>query len=679
MRRICDMSEKEAFVRVLRLHDAGEEVNAMKKKSIDNAALQMLRKADDEGVSTAFHRSDQQEPRCGFGELGLCCQQCYMGPCRIDPLGKGAQYGACGIDADAIVARNIARSAAIGASAHSDHGRDVVNNLYLTATGQAQGYEIKDTGKLFALAEEMGLDTTGHDINSIAARIAEICLAQFGQQNGEILFTRRAPEKQKERWRNLKVMPRGIDREIVELLHMTHMGMDADYHNLLLHAIKAALGDGWGGSMLATDLTDVQFGTPAPRRSTANLGVLREDAVNIVVHGHEPTLSEMIVKVARNPEMKAMAREKGAEEILVAGICCTANEILMRQGAPLAGNYLQQELAVVTGAVEAMVVDVQCIMPGLSQVTRCYHTKLITTSKKARIPGATHYQFEADKAFDIAKAIVSEAIENYGNRDRSRVEIPREKNDLVAGFTAENIFYHLGGRFRPSYRPLNEGIMQGRLRGIVGIVGCNNAKVVHDHNYMTIVKELLRHDVLVVTTGCSAGCFSKHGMLDPAATFEWCGAGLREICEAVGIPPVLHMGSCVDNSRILNACVEMVKEGRIGADISQLPVAGCAPEAMSDKAVSIGLYVVASGITTHFNPPFRVHGSRKVLEYLSKGMEAEFGAHFIFESDPKKAAGKLIEALDKKRKALKLKPMMYPPVDGERAKSAVRREAAEAR
>ena len=650
----------------------------MKNRSIDKATLQMLEKAKSDDVCTAFDRSDLQEPRCGFGDLGVCCQVCYMGPCRVDPFGKGPQLGACGIDADGIVARNIARAAAVGASAHSDHGRDIAHNLHMTAQGKTQGYEIKDEQRLVSLAQELGIDTSGVDTNKLAADVALKCLGQFGQQEGELLMAQRAPEKQKERWRKLKVMPRGIDREIVEVLHMTHMGMDADYHNTLLHAIKAALGDGWGGSMIATDLTDIQFGSPNPIRSTANLGVLGENTVNILVHGHEPTLSEMIVKVARDPEMKALAKEKGAEDITVAGICCTANEILMRQGAPLAGNYLQQELAIVTGAVEAMVVDVQCIMPGLNQVAPCYHTKLITTSKKVKIPGATHYQFEEEKAVDIAKSIVTEAIENYPNRNRDRVEIPKESNVLVAGFTADNVFDHLGGKFRPSYRPLNEGMINGRLRGVVGVVGCNNTKLVHDYHHVEFVKELLKHDVLIVTTGCSAGCLAKHGFLDPEDGLKFCGNGLKEICVAVGLPPVLHLGSCVDNSRILTACIEMVKEGGIGTDLSQLPVAGSAPEAMSTKATSIGLYVVASGITTHFNPPFQVHGSKKVLEYLSKGIEEDFGAHFIFEANPKKAAKKIIEHLDKKREALKLKPMMYPPLNGETEKAAGKKEAAAA-
>ncbi|RJP21556.1 MAG: anaerobic carbon-monoxide dehydrogenase catalytic subunit [Candidatus Abyssobacteria bacterium SURF_5] len=647
----------------------------MKERSIDKATLQMIEKAKCENICTAFDRSDQQDPRCGFGELGVCCQQCYMGPCRVDPFGKGAQLGACGIDADGIVARNIARATAVGASAHSDHGRDVSHNLLMTAEGKVQGYEIKDERKLMMLAQELNIDSSG-DVKKVAAEVAEKCLQLFGQQHGEIPFAQRAPEKQKERWRKLKVMPRGIDREIVEVLHMVHMGMDADYYNTLLHAIKAALGDGWGGSMIATDLSDIQFGSPTPIRSKANLGVLGENTVNIILHGHEPTLSEMIVKVARSPEMKKLAKEQGAEDIVVAGICCTANEILMRQGAPLAGNYLQQELAIVTGAVEAMIVDVQCIMPGLNQVAPCFHTKLITTSKKVKIPGATHYQFEEERAVDIAKEIVSASVLNYKNRKRDRMQIPNESMDLVAGFTTENIFYNLGGKFRPSYRPLNEGIINGRLRGVVGVVGCNNTKTVHDYNHLTFVQELLKHDVLVVTTGCSAHCLAKHGLLDPEVGLNSVGNGLREICEAVGIPPVLHVGSCVDNSRILTACIEMVKEGGIGADLSQLPVAGSAPEAMSHKATSIGLYVVASGITVHFNPPFQVHGSKKVLEYLSDGMDKDFGAHFVFEADPKKAAKKIIEHLDKKREALKLKPMMYPPLDGEAGAKVAGKKAA---
>jgi carbon-monoxide dehydrogenase catalytic subunit len=380
----------------------------------------------------------------------------------------------------------------------------------------------------------------------------------------------------------------------------------------------------------------------------------------VVVHGHEPVLSEMLAKASREQEIVDYAKSKGAEGITLSGICCTANEILMRQGFPVAGNFLQQELAIFTGAIETMVVDVQCVMPGLTEMANHFHTKLITTSDKARIPGVEHVGFDEHKALDMARSILKSAADNFSNRDKSLVDIPPEEMDLVAGFTAENTFHHLGGTFRATYRPLNDGIMAGRLRGVVGVVGCNNVKVQHDSGHIAMVEELLKHDVLVVQTGCSALACAKAGWLRPEAAKEVAGQGLQEICEAVGIPPVLHMGACVDNSRVLIACTEMVNEGGIGEDISQLPVAAAAPEAMSEKAVAIGLYAVASGITTFFSPAPRVLGSPAVLDYLTKGIEKDFGAHWVFENDPIKAARDIVKHLDKKREALKLDPMMYP-------------------
>jgi carbon-monoxide dehydrogenase catalytic subunit len=367
----------------------------------------------------------------------------------------------------------------------------------------------------------------------------------------------------------------------------------------------------------------------------------------------------MLAVAAREGEIIEYAKAKGAAGITLSGICCTANEILMRQGYPVAGNFLQQELAISTGAVDSMVVDVQCVMPGLTEMAGHFHTHLVTTSDKARMPGVDHVQFEEKKALDCARSILKDAADRFTQRDAGRIDIPPESMDLVAGFTAENTFHHLGGTFRGTYRPLNDAIMSGRLRGVVGVVGCNNVRISHDNNHKVMVEELLKNDVLVVQTGCSALACAKAGWLRPEAAKEIAGKGLQEICEAVGIPPVLHMGACVDNSRILIACCEMIREGGIGEDISQLPVAAAAPEAMSEKAVAIGLYAVASGITTFYTPAPRVLGSPAVLDYLTGGMEKDFGAHWVFEDDPIKSAQGIIKHLDKKRKALKLDPMMY--------------------
>jgi carbon-monoxide dehydrogenase catalytic subunit len=467
----------------------------------------------------------------------------------------------------------------------------------------------------------------------------------------------RAPKATVENWRKLGLIPVGVEHEIVETLHRTHEGVDADYKNLIMHGLRTSMGDGWAGAMLATDFSDVLFGTPEPVRSQVNLGVLQADEVNIVVHGHEPTLSEMIVAASRDPELLALAKEKGAEGILVGGICCTANEILMRQGAPVVGNFLHQELAIATGAVDLMLVDVQCIMPAVVEHADRFHTKVITTSKKAKIMGAEHIEFDESRAYDIAKQIVRVAVENYPNR--GPIQIPPYKTDLVAGFTVRNTFTHLGGRYRPSFRPLNDGIITGRLRGVAAVIGCNTVKKTQDESHVAMVRELIANDVLVVMTGCAATACAKVGLLQPEAAGKWAGKGLQVICEAVGIPPVLHFGSCVDNSRILVALCEIIKEGGLGKKLSDLPIAGSAPEAMCEKAIAIGFYCVASGAYVNYSPAMRVKGSPALTKFLTEGLEDIVGGKFNFEGDPIKAARLMMAHMDKKRAALKLQPLMY--------------------
>jgi len=627
-------------------------------KSIDNASIKMIEKAASDGVNTAFDRAEAMRP-CPIGMVGSCCKHCGMGPCRV-PLPKGRtetpeekqkRRGVCGATAETIAARNFIRMVAGGAAAHSDHGRGVAELFLAVAKGEAPGYEIKDEQKLLQLALDWGIEIGDRSNQEIAVDIGEKALGEFGRQEGEILFLRRAPLKRQELWRREGVAPRGIDREIVEIMHRTHIGVDQDYRSLLKQGVRAALADGWGGSMIATELQDILFGTPAPVLGRINLGVLKQDEVNLIIHGHEPLLSEMIVVAAQEPQMVELARAKGANGINIAGMCCTANEILMRHGIPLAGNFLQQELALVTGAVDAMVVDIQCIMQSLPDIAQCYHTKIVTTSPKARIPGAIHIEFDERRAMESARAIVKTAIENFPNRGKN-IDIPDEQTDLVAGFSHETINYLLGGLFRASYRPLNDNIINGRIRGVAGVVGCNNARVRHDDVHTTLVKELIKNDVLVIQTGCSAMACAKVGLMTPEAAAKYAGEGLASVCETVGIPPVLHLGSCVDNSRILMAATAMVKDGGLGDDISDLPVAGAAPEWMSEKAISIGQYFVGSGVFTVFGVNWPTLGSDEVTRFLFKDFEAMYGGMWAFEPDPIKAAQLMIEHIDNKRKAL---------------------------
>jgi carbon-monoxide dehydrogenase catalytic subunit len=439
---------------------------------------------------------------------------------------------------------------------------------------------------------------------------------------------------------------------VVESMHRTHMGVDHDYRNILMQAFRTSLADGWGGSRIATMVSDILFGTPSPVRSAANLGVLGEKTVNILVHGHEPELSEMLAIASQNPEIIDYSKKAGAEGITLAGICCTANEILMRHGIPIAGNFLQQELAVITGAVEMMLVDVQCCMPSLPEVASAYHTEIVSTTDMAKTIGATHVSFNEDHALASAKTLIKRAIDNFKNRNPNKVFIPKENKPMVAGFSVDAIKYMLGGRFRASFRPLNDAIIQDRIKGVVGIVGCNNPKTKLDSYINILTRELIKQNILVLKTGCAAIASAKEGMLTPEAALEMAGQGLREVCEAVGIPPVLHMGSCVDNSRILEAGTEIVLEGGLGDDLSQIPAVGVAPEWMSEKAVAIGCYFVASGIDVILGHPFHIGGSENVTKFLNEQTRDIFGGSFHVCEEPLQAAKKIMELLDEARKRL---------------------------
>ncbi len=630
-----------------------------RRRSVDAAALQMLELAGKTGVPTAWDRLESQEPQCGFGKLGICCRNCFMGPCRIDPFGDGAQEGICGATAETIVARNLLRHICSGTAAHSDHARDLLHALLLASEGSSDAYQIKGRRKLHKLAEEYEIPREGRSDAEVAGDLARLLLAEFGRQHGDLLNNRRAPEQQQKNWAAAGAVPRGIDREVVTGLHATHVGADNDPVHILNTAVRTALADGWGGSMIATDVSDILFGEPHPLRSRVNLGVLKADEVNVLVHGHEPTLSDVIVAAARDPEMLAEARAKGAKGINLAGICCTANEILMRHGVPIAGNFLHQELAIMTGVVDVMLVDIQCVFPALTRLQECFHTKVVSTSGKAKFPGATHIEFHEEQAMETAKKIIRVAIDNFGRRDPAKVNIPKQQEPLIAGFTTEVVFEILGGRYRPSFRPLNDAIQIGRVRGLAGVVGCNNPKIPQDESHLAMVKELIRNDVLVVQTGCSAIACGKAGLLAPEMARRGAGKGLEETCRAVGIPPVLHIGSCVDNSRILTACAAIVKEGGLGDSFDKLPVAGAAPEWMSEKAIAIGMYFVASGIFVVIGQSLPVEGSPLVTDLLTKEFEKSYGATWAFEPDPIEAAHRMIDHIDRKRRDLGLPPPMY--------------------
>ena len=573
-----------------------------------------------------------------------------MGPCRITPK---APKGICGCDAHGIVARNYLKFTAGGSATHSDHGREICKTLY---HAKPEGpYKVKDPEKLIRIAKEWGVETEGKDIYDLAHEVAYLGLSEYGKVFGTQNFLKRAPQHTQDIWEREEIAPRAIDREVSCSLHMTHMGCSSKPEALIRQSLRSGLSDGWGGSMAGTEFSDVLFGTPKPVDTEANLGVMNKDNVNIVVHGHDPSLSEMICEYADDPEMIAYAKSKGAKGITVSGVCCTSNEVAMRRGIPMAGNFLQQENVVLTGACEAIVVDVQCIFPALGPLSKCFHTKFVTTSPIAQMPDSEFIRFDAETADENAKAIVKMAIDNFENRNPDLVYIPDMKQKATVGYSVEAIVKTLDGVTNSQVdvtgttKPLIECITSGVIRGAVAMVGCNNPKIRPDYAHIELMKKLIANDIIVVASGCSAQAAAKAGLMDKEAK-NLCGAGLKRVCELADIPPVLHMGSCVDISRMMILVAELAKDS--GLNISQLPVVGCAPEWMSEKAVSIGNYVVATGIDTFLGVDPYVSGSDQVSKLLTEGVRDWVEAAYTVETDIEKLVDLMIERIEEKRTAI---------------------------
>ncbi len=622
---------------------------APREVTICEATAQMLEKAQRDGVETAFDRAASMKA-CPIGADSACCKHCAMGPCRLnskDPYGK---VGVCGADIDTIMSRNFARMVACGTAAHTDHGMAMLGLFREVVNGNIKDYKIKDPIKLKAVAESIGIETKDKSVKDIGLELYKELERTYTQIEGEIPFAKRVPEKTLETWRKLGIVPRGAMREIMELMHRTHMGVDQQYENITKQISRTALADGWGGSMVATEISDILFGTPSPVAVEVNMGVLKENMVNIIIHGHEPNLFESMMVSVNSPTLIQASKDAGADGINLVGMCCSGAEMLVRHGIPHAGNFMSTEAVLVTGAVDAMCVDVQCIKQGLAKVAECYGTELITTNPRCHIQGAKHIEFHEHTPLDCTDEIVIKAITRFKNRT-AEIEIPQIVNTGVHGFSHEYINYMLGGSFRGGYTPLNDNIINGRIRGVAGVVGCTNPRIKQDWAHVELVKDLIKNDVLVLQTGCSQIALAKAGLTSPEAA-ALAGPGLQEVCETVGMPPVLGLGSCADNSRILIAASAMVKEGGLGDSIADLPVAGAAPEWMSEKAIAIGQYFVASGVYTIFGVTFPIVENTKFHKLLFDGLEEHGIGKWDFTADPHEMARKMIAHIDKKRKQL---------------------------
>ncbi len=628
-------------------------------RSLDPAVQQMIVRAKEKNIPTVWDRYELMQPQCAFGDTGLCCRHCLQGPCRINPFGEEPKVGICGATADVMVARGLDRAIAAGTAAHSGHAKHLAHTLLKSAEGKAPDYKIKDPDKLKRVAKRLNIAVDGRSDGEIAREVALAALNDFAESEiGVKWATTVVSEKRKKVLSAINAVPRGIDHEVSEIMHRTLYGVDADAVNLLIAGIRCGVAD-LAGCYMGTDLADILFGTPKPLVTKANMATLKADMVNIAVHGHNPVLSEMIVAMAE--EMKNEAMVVGAKGVNVVGICCTGNELMERHGIPACTHSVSQEMALLTGALDAIVVDYQCIMPSLVDVAECMGSKIVTTMDLCKITGAEHIEFREESAAQKAKEAIRVAIEVFKKRKDKAVDIPQVDSTVVAGFSVEAIVAALS-KIDPTepLKPLVDNIKNGNIRGVCLFAGCNNVKVPQDRNFIIMAERFLKENVLVVATGCGAGALMRHGFMDPTNVDRLCGPGLKAVLTAIGqannlgspLPPVLHLGSCVDNSRAVALVVALADY--LGVDTDKLPVVASAAEAVSEKAISIGVYAVAVGLPTHVGVMVPVLGSPLVTNILTEKVKGLTGGYFIVDLDPLSSTEKLLKAIDERRSVLGL-------------------------
>ncbi len=604
--------------------------------------------------------------RCSFGSHGLCCRNCNLGPCRLGgedfPLhsklpSPSIKRSSCGKTADNMVAGMFLQTVLRGTSSHIGHAIHIAK-LFMKASDGSDNFPIKDEAKLHAVANELGIETSGKQTLDIAIEVGQKAMEDLvGPGEGPMSFALALAPKNIDKLVEANLIPqKGAAETIVQGIHSTAQGMMSSTDHLIMSCLKFGVID-MLALYISTQLQDILLSVPTPKESKIGMDVLQKDKVNILVHGHLPVLSEMVILFANKLEEKAKAA--GAKGINVVGTCCTGTEVLVRLGIPMAGSTIMQELVVGTGIVDAVCVDVQCVYPSLSTITKALHTRLITTMPELRMNNDIYIEFTPDNADKAANQIVEEAIAAYKERSEDRVFLPKAKgHKLLGGFSTEALIEVLK-KLNPEkpLKPLVDLIIDGSIQGVAVIAGCLSSKIQTDMSFVTMAKELLKNNILVLATGCAATGCARHGLLNGDA-MDLVGDSLRGVLETLGkaaglnesMPPILHFGSCVDNSRC--AVLASAIADYLDTSIDKLPLVASAAEHVVEKAAAIYMGVISLGITTHIGVTPKLGGSPYVINMLTKQMEDITGSTLIIEIDPKESAKAMINHIQKKRKAL---------------------------
>lgn len=648
------------FVKALNTEVPGKE--DVKKMTPNPATREIMEYLEEKGVETVFDRFEAQQPQCGFGLRGCCCRQCQWGPCRISPKNP---RGICGRDMNSVVFANIIRSLVAGMAGHARHAHEVLFTIIASADGKAN-ISLKGEQRVWELAAKFNLTTTNRTYTQVAKEVALVLLEDLGRLTNQpmAMLEAYAPAESKQLWQELDVLPRSASYEIMETLHMTTLGGCSDWTALASQELRSALAYCYSTLYGSSFATEILYGIPEPKHTQVNYGIMQEDHVNILLHGHSPVMVEKILQKINTPEIQQLAKDVGAKGIVLGGMCCTGDELLARYGIPTVTNILGQELALGTGAVDAVVVDMQCVIPGMKIVADCFGTEIITTCNSNRIPGAIHIPFDPEKPGTLeedALLVARRAVEAFAKRDRSQMYIPRHVTGAMVGWSLEAIIQTFGGADK-----LAALLQDGTIKGIATIVGCNNPKVPYENNHVTIARKLVEAGFLLTTTGCCSHALLNVGLCDPQAA-ELAPEGLRGVLKELEIPPVLAVGGCVDNVRSLRLFMEVA--GAAGLALKDMPFMFIGPEPGNEKTVGQGATFLCHGVsnlvgfpapvpvaipTPREGEPGEMDANRNdVVEFFGgDGLFQKVGAKVYTEPMPQLAAQTIKMHIHRKRKAL---------------------------
>ena len=612
----------------------------------DPAVREMILRQNQLGFDTTFDRFDSQQPQCGFGMAGICCKICNMGPCKIT---SKSPKGVCGADADLIVARNLLRSAAAGAAQHGMHGREVILSLKWAAEGKLDlpilgQQKIKDTAKAF------GIKTERRSIKKIASELADVLLEDMSRTvPGDYkIIEALGSEERKKVWKELDILPISAYHEVFEAYHKTGVGTDGDWKSIMQQFLRCGLAFTYSGVVSTSIATDGLFGVGDRVTSKVNIGALKKGYVNIAVHGHLPTLVSEIVRVGQEEKFINLAKEAGAKGIRFYGICCSGLSAMYRYAGviPLS-NAVSAELVLGTGALDLWIADVQDVFPSIMEVAKCFRTTVVTTSESARLPGAERFEYDhhhsnIGETRELAEKIVLRGIESFKDRQGIPVYIPPYEVDAEVGFSPEYVHKHYG-----SMKPLYEAVKEGKILGIVNIVGCNNPKVVYEKCVIDVANALLRNNILILTNGCASFPLMKMGYCNVSGQ-EHAGESLKEFLG--DLPPVWHVGECIDNTKSSGIFAGVA--GEAGKPLYEMPFAFSSPEWSNEKGIDAALGFRLMGINSYHCVEAQIHGSKNVIEFLKEGTKEMLGSVMVVDTNPDSLGEKIVADIIEKRKAL---------------------------